>query len=198
MPKYEERFDLISATGTPEGVNYIVRFYCCIGGAAGLQSAISRILPNLTLETQKLGKRVLTQVASTATTELSFLAIDTTPTYNNEEEVSLGMAKDTFCIAKVPKHATTPKQVRQELQVTLDKIKRKKVDFLLLHWPCDVIIAGLLKEVWFAIEKCIPDRLASTLDVCNFNITALRMLLPHCEKLRLLVNQQWDLINFCA
>ena len=86
----------------------------------------------------------------------------------------------------------------QELQVTLDKIKRKKVDFLLLHWPCDVIIAGLLKEVWFAIEKCIPDRLASTLDVCNFNITALRMLLPHCEKLRPLVNQQWNLINFCA
>jgi DNA 3'-phosphatase len=221
MPKYEEGFDLISATGTPEGVQSIVHLYRRVGtGSEGVpvpavayKSSVqdsyplpgSISIPSIALGTYKLGKKTATNIVSLAT-ELGIRAIDTAPTYKNEQEVSTGMRKDTFCIAKIPKRATTAKQVRHELESTLTKFNRKKVDLLFLHWPCDVITSDTLQEVWLAMEKCVKDGLANALGVCNFNIEALRLLLPHCTAVRPIVNQverhvqlpQWELVDFCA
>ena len=77
---------------------------------------------------------------------------------------------------------------------------------MLLHWPCDLIEAGTLGAVWRELERLRDEGRCRSLGVSNFNIEALRMLLPLCRSARPTVNQverhpllpQWDLMEFCA
>jgi hypothetical protein len=39
------------------------------------------------------------------------------------------------------------------------KLKIKSADLLLLHWPCDVIAANTLKDVWHEMEKLAQEGL---------------------------------------
>lgn len=219
MPEYEEGFSLISASSTPEGSKTIVDLYRSVVSLSGELSSASLpassfncpsnvTVPSIALGTYKLGKRVAKDVVSTAA-QLGFKAFDTAPTYNNEDFVGAAgiMAKDdVFCIAKVPKRATTTDQVHKEIDKSLDNLNTKCVGLLLLHWPGDVIAADTLKEVWGVMEECVKDGKARALGVCNFNIGALRMLLPVCSTTKPIVNQverhpllpQWDLVDFCA
>jgi diketogulonate reductase-like aldo/keto reductase len=220
FPSYEEGIDLISASGTVDGAAKIVQLYRNVKRTASssnetaivpksLAACQSATLPRITLGTMGLGKKTAQDVVSMAR-KLGLNAFDTAPTYKNEDKVGAGMSSSSdaavFCIVKVPKRATTPEQVRQELNDSLTQLKRKSADLLLLHWPCDVIAANTLKDVWHDMEKLVQEGLAKNLGVCNFNAQALGMLQPHCIQYPPVVNQverhplcpQWELVDFCA
>ena len=107
-------------------------------------------------------------------------------------------------IVKVPKRAIKAEHVFDELDTSLNNLNLQKADLLLLHWPCDVIVAGTLKPVWEAMEKCVADGKCRALGVCNFSVDALRQLLPLCT-IPPAVNQverhpllpQMALVDFC-
>ena len=152
-----------------------------------------------------LGRKEAQAVVSRAIA-LGFGAVDTAPTYKNEDKVGEGELDPTsIVIVKVPKGATYAAQVRQELTESLSKLKRKHADLLLLHWPTDVIASDSLKEVWGEMETCHTQGLVRALGVCNFNVQALLLLLSQCS-IRPVVNQverhpllpQWGLVDLCA
>ena len=167
-------------------------------------------IPTMALGTMGIGKKV-TKDAVLVATRAGFRAIDTAPTYKNEDRVGDAISdmdgddKNIFCIAKIPKAATQPDQVRSELEATLTKLQRSYVNLLLLHWPCDVITAATLESVWKEMEDCHKEGKCKALGVCNFNVNALALLLAKCstppvvnqvERHPLL--QQMDLVDFCA
>lgn len=175
-------------------------------------------LPSICLGTMGLGRRSADVVVQKAL-KLGFLGFDTAPTYNNEDLIGSALPSksrgddggddyDVFVIAKIPKRATTAQQVRDELAATLNKLQRNSVDLLLLHWPSDVLVSKrTLSEVWLEMEYSVTQHCtARSVGVCNFNVAALRMLLPHCRAMKPAVNQierhpalpQWDVIDFCA
>jgi diketogulonate reductase-like aldo/keto reductase len=220
LPSYKEGIHLWSASSTVEGAARLVHFYRSVGaedseGEAMTMTAIpeswsvanDRIMPTIALGTMGLGRKTATEVVSLAS-KLGFTAFDTAPTYKNEDKVGEGMKGDgdaSFCILKAPKRATTPELVRSEFVESLSKLDRKTANLLLLHWPCDVIAGGTLKEVWKEMEQLVQEGLVQMIGVCNFSAQALGMLLPHCT-IRPVVNQverhpllpQWELLDFCA
>lgn len=211
MPKYSEGLILISASATVDGAEKIANLY---RGVSFTQGAITLptsfplgdkvALPSIALGTAKLGRKAATDVVSNAL-KMGFEAVDTAPTYKNEDKVGEAINDDTFCIVKVPKRATTPEQVLKELEDSLSNLKRKHADLILLHWPSDVIAAGTLKKVWKEMEKLKNEGRARAIGVCNFNVQALRVLLPHCT-IPPAVNQVerhpllpcFELLDFCA
>jgi diketogulonate reductase-like aldo/keto reductase len=152
----------------------------------------------------KVGKRIVNDTITNAIMG-GVRAVDTAPTYNNETEIGANLAKDIFVIVKVPKRAVQPADVRKELTTSLSSLRRDTADLLLLHWPSDVISADTLKPVWQEMERLQKEGLARAIGVCNFNVDALRRLLPVCS-IRPAVNQverhpmlpQWELIDFCV
>lgn len=170
---------------------------------------ISIRLPSLALGTMKLAKRS-TSVVVSAALKKGIDAIDTAPTYNNEEEIGAALAHQKlkpFIIVKVPKRATLPAQVRDEVLLSLQKLGREFVDLILLHWPCDAIEADSLSSVWKELEHLQAKKYCHFLGVCNFSIDALRTLIPLCSPNgRPVLNQierhpllpQWELLDFCA
>ncbi len=210
MPTYQEGFSLISATGTTAGVESVLNLYRKVVSASSSYEGQGTIpnsfyLPKITLGTYLLGKKKSEDIVAKAIS-LGVAAVDTAPTYNNEEQVGGGLDKDVFLVVKVPKRATTAKMVKDELVNSLRKLGREKADLLLLHWPCDVIAMNAMEEVWLAMEKCVKDGFVSALGVCNFNVSALCLLLPICVDVRPSVLQierhillpQWDIVEFCA
>ena len=211
MPKYSEGLVLINASASVDGAAKIVKLYRGVSFTpnkitppVSFHLSDKVILPSIALGTSKLERKMAKDVVSNAL-NMGFEAIDTAPTYENEDKVGEAMKENTFCIVKVPKRATSPEQVQEELEDSLSKLKCRRADLLLLHWPCDVIAAETLKEVWQEMEKLHKDGLARSIGVCNFNVQALRMLLPHCtippavdqvERHPLL--PQFELLDFCA
>lgn len=211
MPKYSEGLALISASATVDGAAKIANLYrgvsctqdkVTVSPSFPLCDSVST--PSIALGTAKLGRKVASDVVSEAL-KVGFEAVDTAPTYKNEDKVGEAITNDTFCIVKVPKRATTPEQVLQELETSLSNLKRQHADLLLLHWPSDFIAAGTLKDVWKEMEKLKNDGRVRAVGVCNFNVPALRMLLSHCT-IPPAVNQverhpllpQFELLDFCA
>jgi DNA 3'-phosphatase len=211
VPKYQEGFDLVSCTGTETGVIRLSQLYQRISPTIGKPSLPSSfmlsngiVMPSMALGSMGIGKRKAEGVVATAN-KIGWKAVDTAPTYKNESEVSRGLQADTFVVVKVPKRATRPEQVREELNASLANLGRKQANLLLLHWPCDVIETGTLKSVWQEMEQCLSEGLCHALGVCNFSIDALRQLIPLC-KVPPSVNQierhpllpQMELVQFCA
>lgn len=211
MPKYSEGFALISAAGTVEGAARILNLYrnVTVAPVATLLPTSFQIddkvsLPSIALGTAKLGSAVTTDIVSRALNS-GFTAVDTAPTYKNEDKVGEAIKEDTFCIIKVPKRATSRDQVVKEFEDSLSSLKRKHADLLLLHWPSDVIAANTIKQVWETMENLKKDGRTSAIGVCNFNVQALRVLLSCCI-IPPAVNQverhpllsQFELLDFCA
>ena len=217
VPKYVEGFDLITHVKRDDGVERMSRLYRQImtssaTSAVGLERncllSCGAAMPTMALGTMGIGKRAAPEAICNAL-KLGWEGIDTAPTYKNEEEVGKGITsatkkKDAFVIVKVPKRATKAQHVFDELGKSLDNLDLTKADLLLLHWPCDVIVAGTMKEVWEAMEKCVADGKCRSLGVCNFSVDALRILLPMCT-IPPAVNQverhpllpQTELLDFC-
>jgi len=161
-------------------------------------------IPTLTLGTQKVGKRIASSIVSTAL-KWKIKAVDTAPTYNNEEMIGQGLIPSTFLIVKVPKRAVTPIQVKEEILGSLKKLRLKKANLVLLHWPCEFFEEKTLQKVWEELELLKEDGLCEYLGVSNFSISALQILLPMCKTTCPVVNQverhplcpQWKLLDFC-
>lgn len=164
-------------------------------------------IPSVSLGTMGMGRRTCTETVDSVL-EVGFPAVDTAPTYNNEDKVGESQYFGRYpckVIAKVPKRAVQPDEVRSELAQTLKKLQKGSVSLLLLHWPSDVIAADTLKEVWKTMEELYKEGKCGALGVCNFNQGALSMLLRVCT-IAPVVNQverhpllsQLDLVDFCV
>lgn len=222
-PKYEEGFDLISCVKRDNGVQRMSQLYQRVKNKEKSETTVvttipvvlerkcvltcGTAMPTLVLGTMNVGKRIAPEVVRNALNK-RWEGVDTAPTYKNEKEVGEGMSSmknEAFVIVKVPKRVTKAEQVHGELETSLENLKIAKADLLLLHWPCDVIIAGTLKVVWEAMEKCVKDGQVRALGVCNFSVDALRQLLPLCS-IPPAVNQverhpllpQMELLDFCT
>ncbi|KAL7581009.1 hypothetical protein ACA910_005818 [Epithemia clementina (nom. ined.)] len=218
-PTYQENLQLIHCASTIFEVTRLATLY---QGVQNKNSASERLcgdlatdialsenlsMPTIALGTMGMGKKVTKDIVLTATSS-GFRAIDTAPTYKNEDRVGDALSEvrrsAIFCIAKVPKAGTQPKDVRSELESTLTKLQRPFVDLLLLHWPCDVIASGTLESVWKEMENLLKEGKCKALGTCNFNVNALAMLLANCT-VSPVVNQverhpllaQMDLMDFC-
>jgi len=225
-PLYAEGFDLISRVRGEEEVKSIALSYGSL--SASSTPTISRrvvsdaivlkvscageekekvMIPAVSLGTMNMGKRVAASLVTTAL-RAGFRAIDTAPTYNNEEQVGEGIRGSTpmsFITIKVPKSATSAEEARAEVTTSMKRLGIKKVDLVILHWPCDLIENNTLGSVWNELESMASDGLISALGVSNFSVGALRVLLPLCRTYYPAVNQverhplcpQWDLVDFC-
>jgi diketogulonate reductase-like aldo/keto reductase len=207
LPEYKEGFDLISTASS----NWAVDAYCELYQQVH-QNKITKStepLPLMALGTMGLGNRTKESADElvAAALERGFQAVDTAPTYKNEEKIGKGIGDSSpFLIVKVPKRASKPDMVREELLDSLKKLGKKSVDLVLMHWPSDFIEAGTLEACWKELEQLQSEGACKQLGVCNFSIDALRSLLPFCKKSRPVVNQverhpllpQWELLDFCA
>jgi DNA 3'-phosphatase len=214
MPTYSEELQLISCASTPAGVSRLANFYKCVAKGCSIPEPLTEVplsdtfaIPSIALGTMGIGKKI-TKTVVLSVTSVGFRAIDTAPTYKNEDRVGDALeeiASEIFCVAKIPKKATQPEDVRSELEATLKNLRLGSVHLLLLHWPCDVIAAGTLAAVWKEMEQCYKEGKCKALGVCNFNTNALAMLLCNCS-IPPLVNQverhpflsQMDIFDFCA
>lgn len=228
-PLYAEGFDLISRVRSEEEVKTIASSYgklatsCTSNTSPGSDCAIPSsftlkvscgeeknkvTIPSVALGTMNMGKRDATNLVSTALSA-GFRAVDTAPTYKNEEEVGDGIKGSTskpFITVKVPKSAVSPEEVRTEVTASLKRLGINKADLIILHWPCDFIENKTLGPVWNELESMASEGLASALGVSNFSVGALRVLLPLCRTHFPSVNQverhpllpQWDLVDYCA
>ncbi|GKY91925.1 hypothetical protein MPSEU_000164100 [Mayamaea pseudoterrestris] len=209
IPTYAEGFSLIQVTRNDHGVARIAEKYRALD-AMDDSIAIPKFfalgadvtLPSIALGTFRMGKRTASDIVSKAI-QLGIRAVDTAPTYDNEEQVGTGLMTNdnTFCIVKVPKRADTADKVRVELTKSLKALQRQRADLLLLHWPSDV---DTMQAVWQEMEACHEEGLTRAIGVCNFGIQSLLQLLHFC-KTPPVVNQverhvllpQWDLVEFC-
>mmetsp|Transcript_720 Transcript_720/g.1313 ORF Transcript_720/g.1313 Transcript_720/m.1313 type:complete len:841 (+) Transcript_720:121-2643(+) len=215
MPSYSEEIELITCVSTPQRVEWLASLYGnMVEGTSSsyfphyeIPASDSFNIPTISLGTMGMGKRKTKEMVLSMI-DSGFGCIDTAPTYKNEEEIGKALSfskSEMLCIVKIPKSASTAEEVRQSLDSTLGKLKLKKADLLLLHWPCDVMTAGTLSAVWKEMERCSNEGLCKALGVCNFNVGALASLLSICT-IRPVVNQverhpllaQWDLLDFCA
>lgn len=215
-PSYDEEIELITCVATAQKVDWLASLYGNIMEAASRRyqyfrhhdiAALGNFkLPTISLGTMGIGKRKATDTVFSMI-NAGFDCVDTSASYKNLEDIGKAISSsenDVVCIAKIPKAVSTPEEVRLSLDSILQKLKRKKADLLLLHWPCDVMTAGLLSVVWEEMERCSKKGLCEALGVCNFNVGALASLLSMCT-IRPVVNQverhpllaQWDLIDFC-
>jgi diketogulonate reductase-like aldo/keto reductase len=163
----------------------------------------------------KVGKRQCKETV-TSMIDAGFRAIDTAPTYNNEDKVGEALqevlskeqkydSNPVYVIAKVPKRAATAEEVRSELETTLQKLKCDSVEILLLHWPSDVMVGNTLNEVWQCMEEFVKEGKCKALGVCNFNEAALTALLKNCiippavnQVERHPLHSQMSLLDFCS
>jgi len=229
-PIYAEGFDLISRIRTEQEVKTIALSYGKL--SASSTSTASRdsdnimpssfmlkvfcgeeknkvkiVLPAVSLGTMNMGKHNAANLVTNAL-RAGFRAVDTAPTYKNEEEVGKGIKDSTpkpFVTVKVPKSAISAEQVRAEVTASLKRLGIKKADLIILHWPCDLIENKTLGSAWNELELIVSEGLASALGVSNFSVGALRVLLPLCRTCFPAVNQverhpllsQWDLVDYC-
>lgn len=225
-PEYSEGLALITSVSTMDAADDI----CAAYGRIFLQTATNlaslpplvslpqhfnlhselgdkEVFPSVVIGTQQIRKQVVASVVRLAA-ESGILAVDTSPMYNNEEQVGNSLLEQDpgyFVTVKVPKRAIRPAQVRDEFLESLRKLKRDSVELVLLHWPCDLIEAGSLENVWNELEQLKHQGTIRYLGVSNFSVGALRILLPFCKSSRPIVNQverhlrlpQLELMDFC-
>lgn len=213
-PSYAEGFALISYNH--ELKSRMLDAYRCVatGNARGvtnktvarsieLFNADNMSLPVVTMGTMGIGKRITSSIVSRAL-ELGISSFDTAPTYNNEEEVGMALkdvSSDEIVIIKVPKRCVNASEAREEVRKSIKSLGR--ADVVLLHWPCDFIEANSLHSVWKELEAMKREGLCQALGVCNFNISALKLLIANCT-VKPAINQverhpllpQYDLLEY--
>mmetsp|Transcript_23457 Transcript_23457/g.48625 ORF Transcript_23457/g.48625 Transcript_23457/m.48625 type:complete len:385 (-) Transcript_23457:51-1205(-) len=219
LPSYEEGFQLISFTTSDIGTVILQAYQCVTLQNVHEPQAIRQIgqcirLPNagknssypmIALGTMA-GKRVTSSIVSCAV-QMGCKAVDTAPTYNNEEEVGAALSpNDQINLTiKIPKRATNASRARDEVIRSLSKLRRENVTLILLHWPCDLIEAGELSSTWKELEAMKKEGLCEIIGVSNFSISALQLLLANCE-IKPSINQierhpllpQYDLMDYCS
>ncbi|KAL7468589.1 hypothetical protein ACHAXS_008819 [Conticribra weissflogii] len=219
QPSYEEGFQLISFT-TSDIATVILQAYQRvpiqnaqepqpippIQKYIRLPNAGKNIFfPMITLGTMA-GKRVTTSIVLSAV-ELGCKAVDTAPTYNNEEEVGAALSSNDHInlTIKIPKRAANAPRARYEVIQSLTKLRRESANVILLHWPCDLIEAGELSSTWKELEAMKKEGICEIIGVSNFSISALQLLLANCE-IKPSLNQierhpllpQYELMDYCS
>jgi len=212
-PNYDEGFALISYTNQIEGT--LLDAYQRIGSNISCEFRLRKMIklhnegndeyPMITFGTMNLKMQETSTVVSQAI-KMGLESVDTAPTYNNEMEVGLALrhARRIRVTIKVPKRVTEASESREEVMKSLSLLKLSRAYIIMLHWPCDLIVADTLFSVWEELEAMKKEGLCSALGVSNFTIGALKKLLSRCA-IKPVLNQierhpllpQYDLMEYC-
>ncbi|KAL7498837.1 hypothetical protein ACHAWT_010800 [Skeletonema menzelii] len=215
-PTYNEGFTLINHTHTDSSP--ILDAYRSIGynemrpirksiSLGNCDEKVDLELQMITLGTFKLKKQDVSSSISLAT-RLGINSLDTAPSYGNEVEIGNSLCsqeQEVSVIVKVPKRTIHPNQAREEVMRSLSALKLKCADVVLLHWPVTLIESGTLASVWKELESIKQEGLCKVIGVCNFSISALKMLIHSCTT-KPSINQverhpllpQYDLLDYCS
>lgn len=209
FPEYDEGFALISYSYQTEGL--LLHSYRRVGSntwdkvyVPTTVNAGKATFPMISLGTMDIRKEEISTVISRAI-GIGVESIDTAPTYNNESEIGTALRHANMKVSiKVPKRVTTPEQARKEVMQSLTLLQRSQVDTILLHWPCDLIVAESLISVWKELEAIKKEGICKVIGVCNFTILALKLLISKCV-VKPALNQierhpflpQYELLEYC-
>jgi diketogulonate reductase-like aldo/keto reductase len=163
-------------------------------------------IPALGLGTWLVTGRECFNVVLTAL-EYGYTHIDTAAVYDNEHDIGQaiqesGINRSTlFITTKVWYQKLRYKDVLEQVNVSLDKLRTSYLDLLLIHWPNKFVP---LHETFEAFERLVAERKIRSIGVSNFTIHHLEDALK-ATKLPISNNQvemhplfyQQDLIEFC-
>ncbi len=108
--------------------------------------------------------------------EIGYRLIDTAKIYNNEKFIGNALSKsnikrkDLFLTSKIS-IKTKNKDIKSELQKSIDDLKTDYLDLYLIHWP---IFDTNLYDILSILEDLKEKKLIKQYGVSNFNISLLR------------------------
>lgn len=132
--------------------------------------------------------------------QVGYSLFDTSPAYGNERGVGSALSRKDFVTTKISNRAQREGHIIEEFMKSLLKLRKTRVDLLLLHWP----YPGKYVESWKALEKLYRRGLCQAIGVANFHGHHLRELMNAAE-VAPMVNQielhpmlsQKSLVDFC-
>ena len=139
--------------------------------------------------------------------EFGYTHIDTASAYENEEDIGQAIEESgvertkLFLTSKVWYQKLRYKDVIDQCNSSLDKLRTDYLDLLLIHWPNKFIP---FSETFEAFERLVEDRKVRSVGVSNFTVHHLQDAIK-ATALPLSVNQvevhplfyQHELITFC-
>lgn len=132
--------------------------------------------------------------------EIGYTLFDTSSAYGNERGVGSSLSGNDFVTTKISNKAQRGGGVREEFVKSMVKLRRRKIDLLLLHWP----YPGKYAESWGMLEGFYRKGFCRAIGVANFHEHHLRELMRDAE-IAPMVNQvelhpmlsQKPLVEFC-
>lgn len=140
------------------------------------------------------------QVAVGEAQQVGYRLFDTSRAYGNERGIGRVLARGSFVTTKVNNAAQREGKVMSSVLKSMVKLRRARVDLILLHWP----YPGRFVESWRVLEGFYRRGLCRAIGVANFHEHHLRELMD-AAKVQPMVNQvemhpllqQRELTEFC-
>lgn len=108
-----------------------------------------------------------------AARKLGYTLFDTSSAYGNERGVGRALAADSLVTTKVSNADQREARVWLGVQKSRVKLRRRKIDLLLLHWP----YPGKFTESWKVLERLYRKGVCRAIGVANFKIHHLEELM---------------------
>lgn len=132
--------------------------------------------------------------------QIGYTLFDTSSAYGNEWGVGSSLYGNDFVTTKISNRAQRGGGILEEFVKSLVKLRRRKIDLLLLHWP----YPGKYVESWKVLEKLYRKGFCRAIGVANFHEHHLRELMDVMEiapmvnqvELHPMLNQR-PLVDFC-
>lgn len=124
------------------------------------------------------------KVAVTEAQQVGYHLFDTSSSYGNERGIGRALSRGSFVTTKISNTAQREGKVATSLLKSMVKLRRRKVDLALLHWP----YPGKFVESWRVLESFYKRGLCRAIGVANFHEHHLRELLDSA-KIGPMVNQ---------
>lgn len=135
-----------------------------------------------------------------AAEKIGYRLFDTSAAYGNESGIGKALNKESFITTKISNRSQKRGTVWLDFQRSRTRLRRKKIDLLLLHWP----YPGKFSESWKILESLYQKGICRAIGVSNFKI-------HHLEELKAsaaimpMVNQferhpmyaQDELVEYC-
>lgn len=108
---------------------------------------------------------------------IGYTLFDTSSSYGNERGVGRALNRNDFITTKISNTAQREDKVWLSFQKSRIKLRRGRIDLLLLHWP----YPGKFRESWRVLEKLYRRGACRAIGVANFKIHHLEELIETAE-----------------
>ena len=109
--------------------------------------------------------------------QIGYTLFDTSNAYGNEWGVGRCLDRDDFVTTKISNAAQRQRKVWGSFQKGRVKLRRRKIDLLLLHWP----YPDRFTESWKILENLYREGACRAIGVANFKIHHLQELMESAE-----------------